>query len=136
MDILIKPFTLHIQSYLRDIIDLLNYLPKTVPESAILVSFDVTSLYTNINHELGVKAMEYWINKQPESLNSRFSKEFIFDSILLILTNNTFTFDDRIFLRKKGTAMGTKMAPRYATLVLGYLETNFTARSLIKWKKK
>ncbi|CAH3117113.1 unnamed protein product, partial [Porites lobata] len=52
----------------------------------------------------------------------RFSKEFIIDSILLILTNNTFTFDDRIFLQKKGTAMGTKMAPSYATLVLGYLE--------------
>ena len=122
VDILIKPFTLHVRSYLRDTIDFLNYLPKTVPESTILVSFDVTSLYTNINHELGVKAMEYWINKHPESLNSRFSKEFIIDSILLILTNNTFTFDDRIFLQKKGTAMGTKMAPSYATLVLGYLE--------------
>ncbi|CAH3037813.1 unnamed protein product [Porites lobata] len=122
VDILIKPFTLHVQSYLRDTIDFLNYLPRIVPETTILVSFDVTSLYTNINHELGVKAMEYWINKHPRSLNSRFSKEFIIDSILLILTNNTFTFDDRIFLQKKGTAMGTKMAPSYATLVLGYLE--------------
>ena len=36
--------------------------------------------------------------------------------------NNTFTFDDRIFLQKKDTAMGTKMAHSYATLVLGYLE--------------
>ena len=122
VDILIKPFTLHVQSYLRDTIDFLNYLPKAVPESTILVSFDVTSLYTNINHELGIKAMKYWINKHPGSHNSRFSKEFIIDSILLILTNNTFTFDDRIFLQKKGTAMGTKMAPSYATLVLGYLE--------------
>ena len=98
VDILIRPFTLHLQSYLRDTIDFLNYLPKTVAESTILVSFDVTSLYTNINHELSVKAMEYWINKHPGSLNPRFSKEFTIDSILLILTNNTFTFDDRIFL--------------------------------------
>ena len=44
------------------------------------------------------------------------------DPILLILTNNTFTFDDRIFLQKKDTAMGPKMAPSCATLVLGYLE--------------
>ena len=43
VDILIKPFTLHVRSYLRDTIDFLNYLPKTVPESTILVSFDVTS---------------------------------------------------------------------------------------------
>ena len=88
----------------------------------MLVAFDVTSLYTNINHELGVKAMEYWINKHPGNLNPHFSKEFIIDSVLLILTNNTFTFDGRIFLQKKGTAMGKKMAPSYATLVLAYLE--------------
>ena len=29
VDILIKLFTLHVQSYLRDTIDFLNYLPKT-----------------------------------------------------------------------------------------------------------
>lgn len=62
------------------------------------------------------------IDKHPESLDPRFNKEFVIDSIVLILTNNTFTFDDKIYLQKKGTAMGTKMAPSYATLVLGYLE--------------
>ena len=31
-------------------------------------------------------------------------------------------FNDRYFHRVKGTAMGTKMAPTYATLTLGYLE--------------
>ena len=75
----------------------------------------------NHSHNL-TEAMEYWIDKHPGSLNSRFTKEFIIDSILLILTNNTFTFDDRIFLQKKGTTMGTKMAPSYATLLLGYME--------------
>ena len=73
--------------------------------------------------------MENWINKHPGSLNSRFSKKIIIDSILLILTNNTFTFDDRIFLQKKGTAMGTKMAPSYATLVLGYLENELYSQA-------
>ena len=72
--------------------------------------------------------MEYWINKHPESLNQRFNKEFIIDSIVLILTNNTFSFDDRIFLQKKGTAMGEKMAPNYATLVLGYLENKLCSQ--------
>ena len=136
VDILIKPFTLYVQSYLRDTMDFLNYLPKTVPESTILVSFDVTSLCANINHELGVKAMEYWINKHPGSLNPRFSKEFIIDSILLILTNNTFTFDDRIFLQKKGTAMGRKWLPVMQPLFSDIWRTNYTAGSLVKWEKK
>ena len=51
---------MHVQSYLRDTIDFLNYLPKTVPESTILVSLDVTGLCTNINHKFGIKAMEYY----------------------------------------------------------------------------
>ena len=46
VDILIKPFTLHVRSYLRDTIDFLNYLQKTIPESTILINFDVTSLYS------------------------------------------------------------------------------------------
>jgi hypothetical protein len=31
-------------------------------------------------------------------------------------------FDNTYYLQLKGTAMGTKMAPTYANLVLGYLE--------------
>lgn len=38
------------------------------------------------------------------------------------MKNNTFAFDDKHYEQRKGTAMGTKMAPTYATLTLGYLE--------------
>ena len=128
VDLLIKPFTSHVQSYLRDTIDFLNYLQEIVLENTILASFDVTSLYTTITHELGVPSIKFWLNKHPESLHPRFNKQFVIDSIILILTNNSFTFDDKIFLQKKGTAMGTKMAPSYATLVLGFLEQRLYGR--------
>ena len=35
---------------------------------------------------------------------------------------NTFHFDNKFYRQIQGTAMGTKMATTYATLVLGYLE--------------
>ena len=73
-------------------------------------------------------SIKFWLNKHPESLHPRFNKRFLIDSITLILTNNSFTFDDKIFLQKKGTAMGTKMAPSYATLVLGFLEQSLYGR--------
>ena len=59
-----------------------------------------------------------------EIIPRRFSAKFIIEGIKLILNSNTFTFKDVTYLQIKGTAMGTKMAPSYATLVLGYLEDN------------
>ena len=50
-------------------------------------------------------------------------------SIKLILENNSFCFNDTYFLQTKGTAMGTKFAPVYATLVLAYLEEKMYEKS-------
>ena len=44
------------------------------------------------------------------------------DGINFILENNSFCFNDIYFLQTKDTAMVTKFAPIYATLVLTYLE--------------
>ena len=40
----------------------------------------------------------------------------------IMLENNNFYFNDKFYTQKQGTAMGTKFAPTYATLVLGFLE--------------
>ena len=122
LDIILRPFTNHVQSNLRDTTDFLNNLPNRVPADTILASFDIESLYSNIPHELGIQAVRFWLEKYPETLKGRFSKEFILDGIELILENNTFSFNDRFYKQTKGTAMGTKFAPVYATLTVGYLE--------------
>ena len=69
-----------------------------------------------------MEAVDYWLEKYPETLNPRFTKEFILDGIKLILENDIFCFNDTYFKQEKGTAMGTKFAPVYATLTKGYLE--------------
>ena len=122
IDILLKPLLKHVKSYVRDDIDFLTKLPKNISKDEEFITFDVTNLYSNISHELGIKAISHWIDKHYSSIDKRFSKEFIIDSIKIILENNTFNLGDRTFLQIKGTAMGTKMAPTYATLVLAYLE--------------
>ena len=122
LDILLKPFLEHVKSYLRDDIDFLNFLPKDVPDDALLVSFDVVSLYSNIPHDLGRTAVRFWLERHPELIHNRFSKEFILEGLSIILENNIFSFNGSFYNQRKGTAMGTKVAPTYATLVLGYLE--------------
>jgi hypothetical protein len=79
-------------------------------------------LYSNITSTLGLRALGFWIDKHREKIDNRFTKEFLLEATELVLKNNTFNFDDQHFQQVKGTAMGTKMAPTYATLTLGYLE--------------
>ena len=107
----------------------LNTLPLTVKEETLLASFDVESLYTNIPHELGIEAIKYWLDKYPQEIQNRFSKEFILEGIELILKNNSFYFDGTFYRQIKGTAMGTKFAPTYATLSIAYLEVKLYEKS-------
>ena len=121
IDILLQPFLKYVQSYTKDTVHFLNKLPSTVNDEETLLTFDVVSLYTNISHELGLKALRFWLEKYPEE-TGRFSKEFILEATALILHNNYFDFNDQHYLQILGTAMGSKFSPCYANLVLGYLE--------------
>ncbi|XP_061168845.1 uncharacterized protein LOC133178101 [Saccostrea echinata] len=122
LDIILKPLCTKVTSYVRDDMDFLNYIPQTVPRDTLLVSFDVTSLYTNITHDLGIEAIKYWLDKYPEEIDDRFPANFILEGLRIVLENNNFLFDDENYLQIKGTAMGTKVAPTYACLVMGFLE--------------
>jgi hypothetical protein len=124
VDILLKPIPQYTRSYVRDDIDFLTKFQRQLDQDKKfkLVTFDVESLYTNIDHDLGKKAIKYWIDKHRDKIPSRFSAKFICEAIEIILENNVFHFDDKFFIQLKGTAMGTKMAPNYASLVLAYLE--------------
>ena len=101
-------------SYVRDDLDFLRFIPDTVTQNTLLISFDVTSLYTNIPHSLGIEAITHLMENYPDLNNARFPREFIIEGLKLVLNNN--------HLQIKGTAMGMKVAPTYATLVMGLLE--------------
>ena len=82
----------------------------------------MVSLYTSIPHDVGLQATEYWLNNFSTTLERPFSKDFILKAISIVLKENTFKFDNKNYKQVQGTAMGTKMAPTYATLVMGFLE--------------
>ena len=60
LNALSTPLTKHKTCFIRDSTDFLNQLPNTVPINSFLVSFDIENLYSNITHELGMDAIEYW----------------------------------------------------------------------------
>ena len=69
------PYISKVKSYVKDDIDFLKHIPETVPENSKLISFDVTNLYTNISHSLGLEAIEYWLDTFPELIHKRFNKK-------------------------------------------------------------
>ena len=59
-------------------------------------TYDVVGLYSNIPHRYGLKAIEYWLDKFPESLYPKFPKEFALESVKFILESNL-KFDNDYF---------------------------------------
>ena len=122
LDILLKPYVVLIKSYMRDDIDFLDKIQRDINVSETLLTFDVTSMYTNIDNELGKEAITYWVTNHPNQLLRNISKEFIIKALAIVRECNAFTFDNTNYVQIRGTAMGTKVAPTYATLVMGFLE--------------
>ena len=123
-------------------------LPKSIDFDSTFVTFDVTSLYTNIPKELGLEALSFWIDRFPESLTeSRFTKEFVIAGLEIVLTFNYFMFDGKWYLQIKGVTMGTKATVILAILTVGYLEiklytifpnyfsTEYTKYIIEHWKR-
>ena len=85
---------------------------------------DIKSLYTNIRHDLGLRALEFWLNKLEHQLPllQRFSKQFILEGMFIVLNYNYFYINGHYFRQIKGTAMGTPCAVNYANLTVAYIE--------------
>ena len=60
---IISPLLPHLKSYIKDDWDFRRKLPSHIEYSSTLYSCDIVSLYTNITHELGLTALEYYIDK-------------------------------------------------------------------------
>ena len=74
MDLILKPLVFKVRSHVKDSFHFLEMLPRNEDFESTFVTFDVSSLYTNISHDLALEAIFYWINKHPEDLvESRFS---------------------------------------------------------------
>ena len=126
VDFFLQPCVTRLPSYIRDTTDFINKLRKLppLPPNSLLVTLDVSSLYTNIPHEEGIIACEEALN-QRESLIPPTAD--VCQLVRFILTINSFHFNNEYYIQKHGNAMGTRMAPSYANLFMGKLEHEFLA---------
>ena len=92
---------------------------QAVPEHALLVTGDVTALYTNMKIDRSIAAVGEIFAEYPDP---RRPDEEIIKLLQIALTRNEFEFAGRLFLQICGTAMGKKFAPSLANIYLRNLD--------------
>ena len=102
----------------------------------ILCTVDVVGLYPHIPHDEGIEAVKEalltWDSNVENGRKLGDLKNDLVEFTEIVLKNNNFEFDERHFVQKLGTAIGTRMAPSYANIFMDKLERQLISNALIK----
>jgi len=94
---------------------------KSILPDEILVSFDVTSLFTNLPKELILRGIENrW---QDIEKNTKLVLPQFLNAIDLLLSSACFSYNDKYYSQIYGSPMGSPLSPILADIVLDDLET-------------
>ena len=120
VDHFLQPLIPKIKSYIKDTTHFLQILKDlgTIPEDSILVTLDVSSLYTNIPTVEGLRAAAKLLAKHRNGGTEPRNHNLI-RMMKYVITLNNFRFNGKDYLQIGGTAMGTKCAPGYANCFMG-----------------
>ena len=134
----LQPYVKQLPSYIQNSTSFIKTIEREkFPPNCILASIDVSSLYTNIPHEEGIESLTLFLNDKTQSYKhpEQPTPQILTELANIVLKNNAFEFNEEYYLQKQGTAMGTKMAPAYANLFMGMIETKMTNKHIKIWKR-
>ena len=130
IDHFLQPLANKHPSYIKDTYDFINKLKQSkVEKNTLLVTLDVSSMYTNIDHESGLKAVREAFKDNPDPTRP---DEHILELLEISLKNNDFQFNGETFLQVKGTAMGKRFAPSYANIFMAHFEKEVMKKCYLK----
>ena len=126
VDTFLRPIVAEGKSYIKDTTDFINKLStlKTLNDKSLLVSLDVTSLYTNIPNREGIQAANQALLSDRGLVNNP-SNLSLAELLTLVLTLNNFKFNETNYLQIGGTAMGTRLAPSFANIYMNHFEETY-----------
>ena len=141
IDSFLKQQAKRCKSYIKDTNDFLVKIRdiKGITSKSILVTMDVSSLYTNIDQTEGSEAcFEKLETRESKSIPSLILKNMI----MMVLQKNIFRFRNVFYTQRKGTCMGTPMAPNYANIFMDKFEQGLLSafykksgkRPLVWWR--
>ena len=132
VDEFLKPMAQELPSYMKDTTHFLQKIDKVgeISEDTYMVTLDVKSLYTNIDNEEGLRVFEE-LEKRSVKNTPSFAIALLMKLVLIL---NNIVFNGVNYLQKMGVAMGTKSAPNFSNVFMGYFEKRFVYNS--KWFKR
>lgn len=101
----------------KKIIQILDALTSTT--SSILVTADIGSLYTIINHDEALASVKWALSCSDLSRKHR---KFLLNCLECCLLNNYFWFDRRYVQQTRRVAMGARFSPSVANLFMANWE--------------
>ena len=96
-----------------------------LPPNACLFTADTMSMYTNIPTYTALNLIGKYLTQHQQKCNGDYPHDAVRVGLCLIMTLNIFTIGDLTFKQLNGTAMGTPLAPPYATIYYGIHEEKF-----------
>ncbi|KAL2090455.1 hypothetical protein ACEWY4_012718 [Coilia grayii] len=120
IDCYLNPLSQRHDSYVKDTYDFIAKVRgREVSKDTLIFTMDVSSLYTNIDIDLGMRAVEGAFRRFPDAARP---DEAILELLHINLTRNDFLFNGEFYLQTHGTAMGKTFAPSYANLYMAEWE--------------
>jgi hypothetical protein len=116
IDSFLNPLACGHDSFIKNSFDFVKRIRNTkFDENWLLVTGDVSALYTNMHHDRTIEGVKKIFELNPDSSRP---DEDIVRLLNLILKNNDFTFNNETFLQILGTAMGKVFSPSLANIYL------------------
>lgn len=108
----LQPLAQKLPSFIKDTTDLLNKIEHLnasgpFPTGTLLVSWDMVSMFPNIDNKLGLFAFRKALNARENIFPST---TCILEAIKICLKSNHSVFKENFFLQIHGTVMGPKDA--------------------------
>jgi hypothetical protein len=116
IDSFLNPLACNHASYIKNSFEFVNRIRDArFDDNCLLVTGDVSSLYTNMHHGRTIQCVEDCLASKPDAGRP---DRYILQLLDLILKNNDFVFNNETFLQVLGTAMGKVFSPSLANIYL------------------
>ena len=102
LDAWLNPLVQKLPSYIKDSMEFIKMVTSTqIPNNSILVSIDVSSLYTNIPHKDGIAAAVQALQKDADPNPLRPPIQILTEMLNIVLKNNVTDSMETTFSKSK-----------------------------------